>query len=308
MTKRPTQKQQEFPIRLSSQSASGGAYTLAAVLPTVLSLLFLIVVTSLGLTKNKGYENKDWYLYASYLIAPLSFAIVAVLFYKKTDAKPSETFSLGQGKYYLVALLLQFGLFSLSELNSLFLKGLNALFGYQNAPIALPNVMGWGIVGVILVVAVLPAIAEELFFRGILFRGLKEYGETFAVLVCGALFSLYHQNPAQTAYQFCCGAAFALVAIKSGSILPTILSHFVNNAAIILLFRFGLAEFSTAFKIPFLICSAACLIGSLLYLILFDKKPVAQGDRPAKKAFFLYAAAGMAIFAISWIVTLCSGI
>lgn len=308
MTKQPTRKNQKFPIDLSSPSASGGAYTLGAVLPTILSLLFLIVITSLGLTKNKGYANKDWYLYASYLITPVSFAIIAVLFFKKTKAKTSEIFFVGRGKYYLVALLLQFGLFSLSELNDLFLKGLNVLFGYRNAPIALPNVMGWGIVGVLIVVAVLPAIMEELFFRGILLRGLKEYGETFAVLVCGALFSLYHQNPAQTAYQFCCGAAFALVAIKSGSVLPTVLSHFINNALIIVLFRFGLAEFPSAFKIPFLICSAACLIGSLTYLVVFDKKPVSHGKQCTKKAFFLYAAAGIAIFAISWILTLFSGI
>ncbi len=303
---------QNQPIRnflnaMNKRQASGFAYTLSAVLPALLSLLFLIIISVFGLTGNEGYQNKDWYLYASYLITPVAFLLLALLFYKKTDAKLSESFRLGKGKYYLIALLLQFGLFSLSELNGLFLKGLHSLFGYQSDPIVLPNVMGFGIVGVIITVALLPAIFEELFFRGILLRGLKDYGEAFAVLVCGGLFALYHQNPAQTAYQFCCGAAFALVAVKAGGILPTVLSHFINNTVIIVLYRVGIAEFSTGFKIPFLICSALALLGSVAYLIFFDKRETSE-NKPKKSEFFLYASAGIFVFALSWITTFISGI
>ena len=47
-------------------------------------------------------------------------------------------------------------------------------------------------------------LLEELFFRGILLRGMKKFGTVAAVFYGAALFSLYHQSPAQTAYQFIC--------------------------------------------------------------------------------------------------------
>lgn len=291
---------------MNERQSSGFAYSLSAIFPTILSLLFVVFISAFGLTKT-GYENKDWYLYSAFLITPIAFFLFALFFYTKTENKLSQSVNKVQGKYYFIALLLQFGLFSLSELNNLFLKGLHVLFGYESAPIVLPNVMGWGLVGVILVVALLPAIFEELFFRGILLHGLKSYGETFAVLVCGALFALYHQNPAQTAYQFCCGAAFALVTIKAGGILPTVLSHFINNAAIIVMYRCGLVEFSIGFKIPFLICSGFALFVSLFYLIFVDKREKIT-TKPKKSEFFKLATAGLIVFGLSWLTTLSSGL
>ncbi|MBQ5926925.1 MAG: CPBP family intramembrane metalloprotease, partial [Clostridia bacterium] len=208
-----------------------------------------------------------------------------------------------------LAILLQFGLFSFAELNTAFLEWLHQAFGYESSPILLPSVSGKKIVGVLLAVAMLPAITEELFFRGVFMQGLKQYGRVFSVLVCGGLFALYHQNPAQTAYQFCCGAAFALIAYQSGSIFPTLVSHFLNNTAVIILYAIGLDEFSTAFKIPFLICSAVCLVGSLAYLIAFDKKQETERvEKPKKKDFFLFAFVGILLFAISWLSTFLSGV
>ena len=40
-------------------------------------------------------------------------------------------------------------------------------------------------------------------------------------------------NPAQTPYQFAVGFAFSLLAIKSGSILPSAVAHFLNNLAVV---------------------------------------------------------------------------
>ena len=170
------------------------------------------------------------------------------------------------------------------------------------------NTDGAGFIGVFFVVAVLPALLEELIFRGAILDGLKTaFGTLGSVLICGALFALYHQNPAQTAYQFCCGAAFALVAVKAGTILPTVLSHFINNAAIVIMFRAGLVEFSRGFKIPFMICSALALVGTIAYLVFFDKREKGT-QTPRKSDFFKYAAAGIFIFALSWITTLISGL
>ena len=168
----------------------------------------------------------------------------------------------------MIAVVLQFGLFSLGEVNAWFLETLGKI-GYAEQEVIVPSMDGFGFVCVLFTIAVLPAVFEELMCREFLLNGLKSFGTVFAVLVSGALFALYHQKPEQTIYQFCCGMAFALVAIKSNSVVPTMVSHFLNNAFILTVEKFGWQIINT----PFLIGSAICLIGSLIAYLLFNFNP-----------------------------------
>lgn len=294
---------------MTTAKTSGLAYSLAAVLPVVLSFVFLIVISACGLTEKTGYETADWYLYCSYILSQLSFAIVAVWYLRRT-ATPVSVAVKNQKchpKYFLVAVALQIGLLCLSELNALFLDFLGN-FGYEDGGINLPSMDGFGFIGVLFVVAVLPAVFEEIAFRGVLLKGMRSFGVLGNVLLCGGLFSLYHQNPAQTLYQFCCGAAFALVAIRSGSILPTVLSHFINNAAILILTKYNIADFSTPVFISVMSVSALCLIASLGYLIFIDKTKPEREDKSERKGFLIYALVGIALCALSWLLTLAGGL
>lgn len=290
-------------------SASGVAFSLAAVLPTVLSVIFLIAVGS------GDYLQTDWFLYVSYLLPQVAFAITAIWFlcYTKTPLKGVVKSQKCAPRYFLIALLLQIGLFFLSELNALFLQFLGN-FGYEDAGIALPSMEGLGFVGVLFVVAVMPAVFEEIMFRGILLNGLKSFGKVGSVLLCGALFALYHQNPAQTLYQFCCGVAFALITLRSGSVLPTVLSHFFNNAFILALTKFGAESFMTPVAVVILLLSPICLIASLVWIFAFDKRKEDESeqtvtiDKSERKRFFIYASVGLAICALTWIAVLISGL
>ena len=273
---------------LTAERQSGLTYSAAAVLPVVISFVFLLVVQLIGLTDAEGkYMSEEWYLYCNFLLPQLSFALVAFLFFRMTKTPVGTVAGKCRAKYFLLAILLQVGLFSLDFLGR---------FGYENSEITLPSLDGAGVIGVLLVVGLLPAVFEETIFRGIVLRGLKSFGAVGAVLICGALFSLYHENPAQTIYQFLCGAAFALVALRSGSILPTVLSHFLNNAV----------------AVPLMIVSALCLVGSLVWLIFFDgpkrsENPEPSGRTSDKKGFFLYAALGILVCAVMWLSVLATG-
>ena len=292
--------------------ASGLTFTLATIAMVGVSFLFLTVLVISGLATNEETASSDWYLYCSFLLTPFAFALVSwwILNWTKTPVKEAIKAQKCHPKYFLIAVLLQIGLLSLSELNSLFLKFL-AQFGYQETEILLPSMDGFGFLGVLFAVAVLPAIFEEVIFRGLLLKGMRSFGAVGAILLCGALFSLYHQNPAQTIYQFCCGAAFAFAALKSGSILPTILSHFINNALILTLTKFGINEFPTPVFVSVLITSIICLIASLVWLFL-DKKPVEEAkdetkNKEERKQFWLFSALGIAICALSWLSALFMG-
>ncbi len=291
--------------------SSGLTYSLAAILSVVVAFLFLILVGALGLAKD-GYEETDWYLYCSYALTPLTFLLIAVLIFRWTgwSVRAEVRAQVCPARYFVIAILLQCGLLCLSQLNGEFLEWLEK-FGYQDTPILIPSLDGVGLIGVLFIVAVLPAVFEELLFRGILLKGMKSFGTVGAVLINGAMFALYHQNPAQTMYQFCCGVAFAFVAIRAGSILPTVLSHFLNNALVIVLMKYGATDLQGSALIVVLIVSIFCLIASLVWLFFFDKgKNVAGGEveKTERKHFFSYASVGIIMYALTWIMVLLTGL
>ncbi len=286
--------------------ASGLAFTLAALLPPVLFFVFLTFAPQVG------EEKPDWYLYASFLFPQFSFALVAWIYYRFSRAQTGKSlktclksqFSC-EKRYYFLAITLQLGLFALSFVNSVFINLLGGI-GYEPTEIQLPSLDGFGFVGVLLTVALLPAIFEELIFRGILLSGLKDFGSVFAALVSGGLFALYHQTPVQTVYQFLCGFAFAWVAIKAGSILPTVLAHGINNAFIVCTEKFG---YPVALEYALLGVSVACLIFTVVWFLAIDKKTGrATATKSDKREFFKWSAVGVAFCLLVWLLNLVDGI
>ncbi len=274
----------------------------AGVLYSLVALAFLGVSFLVALIP-KG--NDTLTLYFGYLAAPVAFSLVVAWYFSFTKTKVTVFLKeqVCSPKYYLVALLVQIGLFSLGQVNGLFLQFLEG-FGYAPTVPQIPSTEGFGLVGTLLVVAVLPSLMEEFFFRGVFQREMKGFSLVGQVLICGGLFSLFHQNPVQTVYQFICGAAFALVAARSGSFFPTVLSHFINNAAIILLYAFGWGDY--ALPIPAVIVGNLCLVASVLYLVFWDKKE--RGEKTGSyKQLFVCAAFGIFIVGFNWLATLFTG-
>lgn len=285
---------------------AGEVFTASTLLLLVCSLVF-----SLAVVGNDAFLSSDGYLYCSFILPQLCFAFALAFVYLR--AKPQiRTLLTSQkcaGKYFVIAILLQIGLFGLSEVNALFLEWLGG-FGYVDGGIRLPSLDGFGFVGVLFVVAVLPALFEETVFRGVLLNGLRTFGTLGAVLLSGALFALYHQNPAQTLYQFCCGAVFAFVAIRSGSILPTVVSHFINNAVVLCLTKFGVTAISGTAQIVVYIVAFISLVVAFTWLFVFDKQPKKKTEtvKGEKKDFFLRALIGVLVCAVSWLSVLFTGI
>lgn len=83
----------------------------------------------------------------------------------------------------------------------------------------------WIVVG-----ALLPATFEELTHRGLVLDALGDGGnEVVQVFLGGLMFALMHTNIMQFLYAFVGGCVMAFVVVKTGSILPAMLMHFVNN-------------------------------------------------------------------------------
>lgn len=89
------------------------------------------------------------------------------------------------------------------------------------------------------VTAIVAPFTEELFFRGFLFKGLREkYGWVNALMFSSIIFALFHGQIATLIPTFLLGALFAYIYQRTDSVFPGMILHFMVNAmgALVLLF------------------------------------------------------------------------
>lgn len=97
---------------------------------------------------------------------------------------------------------------------------------------------------VIGVIAVVPAVCEEVMFRGFVQKSFElKIKPVWAILITSVFFGLYHFNPYGIVPLIGLGIYFGFAAYMSNSILVPVILHFLNNfIAVILYFMFGNEE------------------------------------------------------------------
>jgi len=86
------------------------------------------------------------------------------------------------------------------------------------------------------VLALSPAICEELLFRGAVMSGLRKHLPVWALLICvGIAFGAAHMSVHKMALTTLSGMVLTFVALRSGSIFPGMIAHFIVNATSVLI-------------------------------------------------------------------------
>ena len=107
----------------------------------------------------------------------------------------------------------------------------------------LSNNKGWGLFQLILLVAIIPGILEELFFRSILLRWkLQSISPYWAILINGFIFSFIHFQFEGFLARWMLGAMLGYAYWKTGKIGVSIAMHVLNNLMSILLYIFVYQE------------------------------------------------------------------
>lgn len=90
----------------------------------------------------------------------------------------------------------------------------------------------------LLVVALIPAVCEEVFFRAGIQNLLQRWFKNghAAIWVTALIFSLVHGEVFSFMPRFLIGAVLGYLYVCSGSILPNMLAHFVNNAIVVVVY------------------------------------------------------------------------
>lgn len=105
----------------------------------------------------------------------------------------------------------------------------------------------WVLLLNVVLTAVLPAICEEVFNRGIVLSAFRSMFEEWAVILLGGLvFGLFHQYIFQTFYTAVFGMVLVFITLRTKSALPAMIIHFVNNFVAVI------GEFATFYNWRFL--------------------------------------------------------
>ena len=200
------------------------------VLAIILSIISLSS-GSIGMLKDSVFS-----LISNGLISCIIFFAASLIYCLCTKRSFSKLFPFEKAGAGLTAKLCVIGIaFSLMSnyvvdlVNNTF-----GLFGIENTggsidPGSQPNILLY-----FLTVAILPAFVEEFAFRGVVMGVLRPYSEGLAILVSSAAFALMHGNFVQLPFTFCCGLVFAFIDVKTNSMLPSIIVHFLNNGLSVL--------------------------------------------------------------------------
>lgn len=278
MTKQKITPQTFEKAKFYNPQDMGIAYICALVAPYVISLLLLLVcqiVISSGVSAE-SIESSVVYTIFSCLCSPIAFAIVFFAFNKVKKVSFSAAkvnFKIGIVNTvvcFAVALICVFGMqYLIGGIDYVLQLG-----GYNLTQIFLPmDNFGWLVLALILM-ALLPAIFEELVFRGILLNGLRKgLSDISALFISALMFALMHGSIQQLVYPFALGLVLGWLAMRTGSTFTSMLVHFLNNAIVIIInyftVRHGL-DMSVSYTnawVWVLAIVVAAVAGVLIYLI-----------------------------------------
>ena len=125
----------------------------------------------------------------------------------------------------------------------------------------------------LLTIAVVPALAEELVFRGVVGRGLTaRWGLPAGILLTSILFAAVHAHPAHVAGVLPLGICIHLLYVTTRSFWAPVLFHFFNNAIATLVMKYNIAEpadaaAAAAGSSPIVVFSAVVCAGLLASLL-----------------------------------------
>ncbi len=86
----------------------------------------------------------------------------------------------------------------------------------------------------LVVLALLPALLEELTFRKCILGTLQKYGQGVAVVMSALLFGAMHGGISQSVFAFLVGLVLGFITVKTGNVWIAVMVHFVNNSLSVL--------------------------------------------------------------------------
>lgn len=214
---------------------------LGVVTPIIMALVIAILMVFIALGAGSGYEklfDSPGFIYTTQALCELAFVVAVVVYNKfaKVEFKTATHIAV-KPKYlnWAIALVVGIGLpIFFNPLISMWEMLLKSL-GLKVSEIGVPFETGLDLTLCIIILGLLPAFCEELFFRGTVLNAFRKKGVWFAVLYSAMCFSLMHAGLQQLPYTFILAIAIGLFVFYTKSLWIGILMHAANNITVLVL-------------------------------------------------------------------------
>ena len=277
----------------------------------LLCQLSVVFVTCIGLfittIANIDTSNLDLFLNTSYgyliCVLAMDLTMLAVFFFmnrKKENSLIAKPSAKKIFMYIGIAILSFFCLYPLITC----IDSLLTHFGFSLNTIPYELNTTNYLVSLISLV-VLPAICEELLFRGLIFKGLKRYGKIFSIVISAVMFSIYHMSLDQTVYPLLIGLLLGVIMYYENNILYCIAIHLTNNFLSLTLSYLNVPLMYQHWTyILIAIVLATVFITLVLYFTIKNHKNHPKESINAEGKIYFYVS--IIIMLILWIITNCS--
>ncbi|SHK23765.1 hypothetical protein SAMN02745163_03455 [Clostridium cavendishii DSM 21758] len=173
--------------------------------------------------KKTGFNNGINLSIAHFIF----FIIPAIIYIIVTKQSAKKVFRFNKPRIqdilwaFLIGLIAQPVMVFFAVLSSFFFK--NDIAQFMQSLDALPYWM------MLLIMAVTPAITEEITIRGIVLSGYNQKNKHIAAIMSGILFGIFHLNAQQFLYATALGILFGYMVRVTNSIFVTMVTHFTVN-------------------------------------------------------------------------------
>lgn len=168
-----------------------------------------------------------------FLSHTIIFIIPAIIYLIITKQSPKKVLKLN--KLYLTDSLLLILLAFICQPIMMFFSLISQFFFENEIGNFVGTIVETPYIVLLLLIAVLPAITEEITIRGVILSGYENINTYFACAVTGLLFGIMHLDPQQFLYATLLGFILALVVRITNSIFASALIHFFVNGTSITL-------------------------------------------------------------------------
>lgn len=254
----------------------GGKRKITALPQLTAPLLVLFVLVAMHLSRHllSGASSGGDLLLSISVIQIIVLALPCMLYYLlkgRKLASPMAVSPIGFRHITLIAfsamvfvsgsLLIRFGYQTIASRSVDTAGFFDGLYGGEAEP---------SLAGMLLSFVIIPAVCEELLFRGVIFAEYRSLGEGNAILISSVCFAMLHFSLTNFPVYLFAGILLGVVTAVSRSVIPAVLLHLLSNTLNVFTsdrFLRIILQKNGAFFVGFLL---AVLFGVSLFLLLYS--------------------------------------
>ncbi len=226
-------KRQDYNIK-----DAGVTYIWALLIPIIVSFIISVFISRSPKDESGHFLifQEVWFVCVLQIISALILASIYFFHTKKNNISYNACKIAKKTNVWNVLICVVLGI-SLCFLTDKFITmiaiGLDKIGININSSMNVPlSSFGYYVLSLFMI-ALLPALTEELLYRGVVLNGLRSLGKWPAILLSSLAFCLMHGNVAQFPYTFLLGVVLGYVMFETSNLVLCFVIHFLNNATVL---------------------------------------------------------------------------